>query len=274
MIRALTRSASAALTMGSGFIERATLRGATRKLTRVGASTVFHGAPFVSNEGRIEVGDHCSISSTPVKTHLVAERGGTISIADHVVLGHGCGLACRSRITIGQHTHLGPFSMFIDTDYHVVGDAEAEAPTGPINIGEHVRIGSHVTILRDTTIGAGATVLDGAVVSGVVPAGATVAGVPARVMASARLAESGQSERTVEERIPEVAQRAFRLIRPPSLTDGRYQIPGWDSLGSLSLLITLEEEFALPLNESHLVGVKNLLDLARVVESEIARQHG
>lgn len=273
MIRTLTKHASAALAFGSNALAQAALRASTRKLTRIGAGTRFEGAPFVSNEGRIEIGEGCLVSSSPVRTHLVAEQGGHITLASEVQVSHGCGLACRTRITIGKGTRLGPFSMFIDTDYHVVGDAEAKAPTGPIQVGEHVRIGSHVTILRDTTIGDGATVLDGAVVSGVVPDGATVAGVPARVMAAHRLAESSQTERTLEERIAEVAQRAFRLTRRPSLTDGRYQIPGWDSLGSLSLLITLEEEFSIPLNESHLVGVNTLRDLAGVVELEIERQH-
>ena len=52
----------------------------------------------------------------------------------------------------------------------------------PIHIGKSVWLGSHVTVLPGITIGDGAIVAAGAVVTKDVPAGTTVAGVPAQII--------------------------------------------------------------------------------------------
>lgn len=54
--------------------------------------------------------------------------------------------------------------------------------TAPINIGNHVWIGLRAIILKGVTIGDGAVIAAGAVVTNNVPANSVVAGVPARVM--------------------------------------------------------------------------------------------
>lgn len=57
-----------------------------------------------------------------------------------------------------------------------------EKMTAPINIGNHVWIGLRAIILKGVTIGDGAVIAAGAVVTNNVPANSVVAGVPARVM--------------------------------------------------------------------------------------------
>ena len=52
--------------------------------------------------------------------------------------------------------------------------------TGPVTIGDHVFVGQRAIILGGVTIGDGATIGAGSVVTRDVPAGAVVAGVPAR----------------------------------------------------------------------------------------------
>lgn len=61
-------------------------------------------------------------------------------------------------------------------------DGEPRPQTAPIRIGNHVWIGSRATILKGVSIGDGAIIASGAVVSRDVEAGSIVAGNPARVV--------------------------------------------------------------------------------------------
>lgn len=65
----------------------------------------------------------------------------------------------------------------MDTDYHCI---EGSVATKPTIIGDHVWIGNKAVILKGVTIGQGAVVAAGAVVSRDVPAHTLVAGVPAK----------------------------------------------------------------------------------------------
>lgn len=220
------------------------------------------GAPHVVNQGRIEIGAGFSLTSRPVQSHIVVHRGAALYIGSGVTLAHGCGIACHSRIDIGDGAQLGGFTMVLDSDYHVPGNATARAEPKAIRIGRGVRIGSQVTILRGSDIGDGAVIEPGSVVSGDIPAGARVSGVPARLVQAARADAPAGS---LEERVARAAMQAFRLRTVPALADGPAQIPTWDSLGALSLLIGLEEEFGVVLTEQDMRSVRRLDDIVQLL---------
>jgi acetyltransferase-like isoleucine patch superfamily enzyme len=219
-------------------------------------------APHIENAGRLEIGPGFSIVSSPVQAHIVVQRGATLLIGRGVSMAHGTGIACHSHIQIGDCTQIGAFTMLLDTDYHVPGNPTARAEPLPISIGHGVRIGSQVTILRGSRIGDGALIEAGTVVSGEIPAGARVAGVPARLVQEAAPLDPGAS---LETRVAHVAMKAFRLQGPPSLSDGPAQISAWDSLGALSFLIGLEEEFGLTLGEKDAQSVRRLSDVVHLL---------
>jgi UDP-2-acetamido-3-amino-2,3-dideoxy-glucuronate N-acetyltransferase len=125
---------------------------------RIGAGTKI--GTFVEIQKNAVVGRRCKISS-----HTFVCEG--VTIEDEVFVGHGV--------------------MFIN-DRHpratVNGQLQTEADWAvvPTVVRRGASIGSGAVLMCGITVGEGAVVGAGAVVTADVPAGATVAGVPARVM--------------------------------------------------------------------------------------------
>lgn len=90
---------------------------------------------------------------------------------------------CTRSIRVGDHCAIGWDVLIADSDAHrlVVG-GEERLMTAPVVIGDLVWIGSRATVLKGVTIGDGAVVAAGSVVTADVPARTVVAGVPARVV--------------------------------------------------------------------------------------------
>jgi UDP-2-acetamido-3-amino-2,3-dideoxy-glucuronate N-acetyltransferase len=127
---------------------------------RIGAGTKI--GTFVEIQKNAVVGRRCKISS-----HTFICEG--VTIEDEVFVGHGV--------------------MFINDRYPraTTGgqlQTEADWTVEPTLVHRGASIGSGAVLLCGVTIGEGALIGAGAVVTADVPAGATVAGVPARRLAS------------------------------------------------------------------------------------------
>lgn len=117
--------------------------------------------------------------------------GGTIDTCESV--GRYCSVAAGVRIGEPDHPvdwlSTSPFQYDVDRfgwhpsadDYEAATDRAAFGK-GPARIGNDVWIGANATILRGVSIGDGAIVAAGAVVTADVPPYAVVGGVPARVI--------------------------------------------------------------------------------------------
>lgn len=126
------------------------------------------------------------------------DEGGRLTVGDDSVLV-GPQFLCGDSITIGHRVVLSYNTTVCDSDFHPHDaasrrvDAEAISPLGdrrrphvdtaPVVIGDDVRVGIGGVILKGVTVGAGATIAPGAVVTTDVPPGATVEGNPGRVVA-------------------------------------------------------------------------------------------
>lgn len=69
-----------------------------------------------------------------------------------------------------------------DTSDEVSHFLDMQKKTKPVKIGNHVWIGTRVTILKGVNIGDGAVIAAGSVITKDIPAGSLAAGVPAKII--------------------------------------------------------------------------------------------
>jgi len=122
--------------------------------------------------------------------------GAFVEIQKNAYVGARCKISSHSFIcegvTIEDEVFIGHGVMFINDLFpratSEAGGLQTEADWQMVEtkVEDGASIGSNATIMGGVTIGAGALVGAGAVVTKDVPAGAIVAGVPARVIGSAQ----------------------------------------------------------------------------------------
>jgi acetyltransferase-like isoleucine patch superfamily enzyme len=116
------------------------------------------------------------------------ENGRNLIIEDDVDLAMGVIIVSPGGVRIGARTLIGYRSQIFSTN-HVIPDAGGRIhgsghTTAAVNIGKDVWIGASCQIMPGVTIGDGAVVAAGSVVTKDVPPLGIVAGVPAKLMRS------------------------------------------------------------------------------------------
>ena len=149
-----------------------------RAFESLGRGTVIVRPLRLRGLARVSVGARCAIYED---VWLEAELSGKLRLGDDVYLGHGVHLHAIDDVTIGSGAMLAD-GVLVIAGMHVVDESMRTAGTGPITIGDGCFIGQRAIVLGGVTIGGGATIGAGSVVTRDVPAGATAAGVPARVL--------------------------------------------------------------------------------------------
>src|SRR5262245_56499188 len=142
----------------------------------------------------LKVGSHVTLW----RTSLAADEEAVIEIGDYCYLANAS-LVCSARISIGSYVMIAGGVTIADSDFHPMGPAGRIADTialslrgdrarrppidvRPVVIEDDVWIGWNATILKGVRVGQGAVVAPGALVNRDVPAGAHVAGNPARAV--------------------------------------------------------------------------------------------
>ncbi len=130
---------------------------------------------------------------------LLFPSGGEITIGEGCYIGEGSRIWSASKVEIGNHVLISHNCNLIDTDSHELDHLErAESylkmlksghskenknvRTSPIIIGDYAWLSYNVSILKGITIGKGAIVAAGSVVTSNVPPFCIVAGNPAKVI--------------------------------------------------------------------------------------------
>ena len=110
-------------------------------------------------------------------------EGAKLSIGDHTYINRSASIDCTQEITIGDYCAISDNVQILDSDFHpITYNDKTSTMSKPVHIGDHVWIGRSVIILKGVTIGDGAIIAAGSIVTRDVPARCLVAGNPARVI--------------------------------------------------------------------------------------------
>lgn len=108
--------------------------------------------------------------------------GQNIHIGNHVTFNAGVTMQDQGGIFIGNNVLIGHHAVLATLNHDLNPEKRGDLHPAPIVIEDNVWIGSNATILAGVSIGEGAVVAAGAVVTKDVPARTVVAGVPAKVI--------------------------------------------------------------------------------------------
>ncbi|MBC8207542.1 MAG: acyltransferase [Kiritimatiellaeota bacterium] len=134
------------------------------------------------------------------ETYLLLEAGATLSVLSHFKAYYNCDIAvyknatmvlgggymnagsqlrCSKSITVGKGATIARQVIVIDSDSHQLLDNK-HVVDQMVSVGDHVWLGTRTMVLKGVTIGEGAIVAAGAVVTKDVAAKTIVAGIPAK----------------------------------------------------------------------------------------------
>src|SRR4051794_29671319 len=185
----------------------------------VGERPHLDGKPTIYTEGgQVRIGDRFRLASRPVTSHLVAGPGAVLDIGNDVSIGCGAAIAAFQHVRLGFGSRIGPFVIIMDTNFHgAPGDQSVQHDCRPVTIGNGCRIGSRVTITRGVSIGDGAEILAGSVVSSAIPPGACAAGARARIIG--RAGDIASRWESAAAALPDALMTILDLQSPPDLDD-------------------------------------------------------
>lgn len=128
----------------------------------------------------IEVTGHISIfSGSDIQVH----RGGVLLLGTNTYI-NGAHIDCSLLISIGNDCAIANGVKIMDNSWHKITYSDGRISNGlaPVHIGNKVWCCSNAIILPGVTIGDGAIIAAGSVVTHDIPAKTLAAGVPARVI--------------------------------------------------------------------------------------------
>lgn len=164
-----------------------------RNCKRTGKMITVRGALRVEGYGDISLGDHCKIWSHMGVTQLYADRGAELIIGEGTFINTACIVSASNRIVIGKNCQIANQVIIMDGDFHGVDDRSEAGKSGEINIGDNAWLATRCMVLKGVTIGEGATVAAGSVVTKDVAPYTLVGGVPAKLIRKLQVPKEKQS---------------------------------------------------------------------------------
>ncbi len=133
---------------------------------------------LVEKNATMQVDQRYSIAAG---SYIRVIEGGSLRFKGKGFLNENVQITCGDQVEIGENCFIGRDVIIRSYDAHRI-EKEGYQVAAPIKIGDHVWIGQRAMILKGVTIGDGAVIAAGSIVTKDVPAHAIVAGVPAKVV--------------------------------------------------------------------------------------------
>ena len=108
--------------------------------------------------------------------------GKNINMGKNVFINSGCRFQDQGGITIGDDVLIGHNVVLATLNHDINPRKRSTMHPAPISIGHDVWIGANATVLPGVTIGDGAIIAAGAVVTKDVPPNVIAGGVPAKIL--------------------------------------------------------------------------------------------
>lgn len=164
----------------------------------VAADVTFTASASCQNSGpreSVTIGEHCTIGAL-----FLTGCGGKITVGENTYIGPKTSIQAKESISIGKNVIIANDVVIIDNNNHPTSPEMRlkmsqcrdflhddlwswnYASSAPVVIEENVWIGRDARILKGVTVGKGAIVALGAVVTHDVPEYCVVAGNPAKVV--------------------------------------------------------------------------------------------
>ncbi|MBK9048512.1 MAG: acyltransferase [Bacteroidetes bacterium] len=144
-----------------------------------GSIVMCRKKPSLNISGTLIIGNGTKLWSVINRVRISSFRGAVVIIGENTFI-NGARIAAKKKISIGNNVHIAPEVIIMDSDFHDATDLDASGKSAEVIIGNHVWISTRAMILKGVTIGDGAVVAAGAIVTKDVPPYTLVAGIPAR----------------------------------------------------------------------------------------------
>jgi serine acetyltransferase len=155
---------------------------------KVGQRLSVSALPYLTGHARVSIGDDCRFGHFTVFSGRFVDEPELV-IGNGVRMGTDVSFSVNKRITIGDHVGIAARASIFDSDGHpsdlerrLRGDPMTADDILPVTIEDHAWIGWGAQILKGVTVGKGAIVAAGSVVTNNVPPGTLAMGVPARIV--------------------------------------------------------------------------------------------
>lgn len=157
---------------------------------KVGRDVQLDGMPFIYGDGEVVVGDEVRIGNrNGWIVGLKVFPDARLEIGDHTTIGYLNLFSVAKSIQIGRHCVFAGEVRILDNNSHSLDferrriNAPLEpSEVAPVVIEDDVWIGANCTVLKGVTIGRGAVIATGAVVTRSIPPYTVAAGNPAKVI--------------------------------------------------------------------------------------------